>query len=54
MDNKVGGSVTHKQTSLKINKQKIPQAERKTEVRAQVICARLAISMLSYGQIIKD
>ena len=40
INNMVGGSVTHIQTTLKINKQ---------EVRARVRCARLAISMLSYG-----
>ena len=48
--NRVGGSVTHTQTTLKVNKQErcyMPGA--KVEVRARVICARLAISMLSYG-----
>ena len=48
INNMVGGSVTHTQTTLKVNKQErcyMPGA--KVEVRARVICARLAISMLS-------
>ena len=48
INNMVGGSVTHTQTTLKVNKQErcyMPGA--KVEVRARVICARLAISMQS-------
>ena len=50
INNMVGGSVTHTQTTLKVNKQErcyMPGA--KVEVRARVRCASLTISMLSYG-----
>ena len=49
IDNMVGGSATHTQTTFKINKRKMLLAGRKAEARAHVRCARLAISMLSYG-----
>ena len=50
IDNMVGCSVTHTQTTFKINKQRdMLLAECMVEVRARVRCARLAISMLTYG-----
>ena len=50
IDNMVGGSVTHTQTTFKINKQRdMLLAECMVEVRARVRCARLIISMLSYS-----
>ena len=49
--NMVGGSVTHtRTTTLRINKTKEDAIGwEQGQVRARVNCARLAISMLSYG-----
>ena len=50
IDNMVRGSMTHTQTTFKINKQKkMLHAGSKAEARARVRCAKLAISMLSYS-----